>query len=86
LIQVADLFCPRTGEAVVVPVDSTVVVAGVTALIVVAPTPVCIKVMVDPIAYGTLALVGNLNVLAEALLIVTIAPASAATVTYAVVV
>lgn len=50
LIQVAALYCPKVGEAAVAPVDSTVVVAGVTALIVVRPAPICIKVMVEPIA------------------------------------
>ncbi len=39
LIQAADLYCARVGDAAVAPALNTVVVPGVTALIVQVPVP-----------------------------------------------
>ena len=40
LIQAADLYCPNVGDAAVAPALNTVVVPGVTALIVSVPAPI----------------------------------------------
>jgi hypothetical protein len=71
LIQAADLYCARVGDAAVAPADSTVVVPLVVADIVQVPAPIFNTVMQVPIGNATDALVGILKALAEALFIVT---------------
>jgi hypothetical protein len=71
LMQAADLYCPRVGEAAVAPADNTVVVPGVTAEIVHSPAPMLRTVITVPIGCATDAFVGILKALADALFIVT---------------
>jgi hypothetical protein len=60
LMQAADLYCARVGEAATVPADKIVVVPGVTAEIVQAPTPMLRIVRTVPIGNATDAFVGIL--------------------------
>ena len=71
LMQAADLYCASVGDAAVAPADKTVVVPEVTAEIVQIPAPMFMTVMTVPTGNATDALVGILNALAEALLMVT---------------
>jgi hypothetical protein len=50
LIQAADLYCPRVGDAATAPALNTVVVPDVTALIVQTPTPIFNTVITVPTA------------------------------------
>jgi hypothetical protein len=61
LIHAADLYCSRVGLAATEAALSTVVVPGVTAEIVVTPTPIDSTVSTVPIGYATAAFVGILN-------------------------
>jgi hypothetical protein len=71
LIQAADLYCARVGDAAVEPALNTVVVPGVAALIVQVPTPIFNTVITVPTAKLYVASVGNLNAIAVALFICT---------------
>jgi hypothetical protein len=66
-MQAALLYCARVGDAATAPADRTVVVPGVTALIVQSPTPLFNTVMTDPTGIAALAFVGNLKATAVAL-------------------
>jgi hypothetical protein len=70
LIQAADLYCSKVGDAAVAPALSTVVVPGVTAEIVQVPTPIDNTVKTVPIGYATAAFVGILNATAVALFMI----------------
>jgi len=59
----------RVGDAAVAPALNTVVVPGVTALIVQVPVPMFKTVMTVPTAKLYVASVGNLNAIAEDLFI-----------------
>ena len=51
LMHVADEYCTRSlGDAAVPPLDRTVVVPLVTALIVTCPAPMAMMLICDPIA------------------------------------
>jgi hypothetical protein len=69
LIQAADLYWLNVGDAATAPALSTVVVPGVTALIVVTPTPIDKTVKTVPIGNAVVALVGILKAMAVALFI-----------------
>jgi hypothetical protein len=69
LMQAADLYCARVGDAAVAPADKTVVVPDVTALIVQVPAPLFNTVMTVPTGKATEAFVGILNAMAVALFI-----------------
>jgi hypothetical protein len=69
-MQTAVLYCARVGDAAVAPADNTVVVPGVTALIVQLPAPILSIVIAVPIGNATDALVGILNAIAVALFII----------------
>jgi hypothetical protein len=69
LIQAADLYCARVGLAATAPALSTVVVPGVTAEIVVRPTPIDSTVITVPIGKLVVASVGILKAMAVALFI-----------------
>jgi hypothetical protein len=71
-MQAADLYCARVGEAATAPALSTVVVPGVTAEIVVVPTPTDKTVRTVPIGKAVVAFVGILNAMAVALFITNI--------------
>ena len=71
LIQAAERYWARVGDAATAPALRTVVVPGVTADNVQTPTPMFMTVMTVPMGWATLAFVGSLKVLAEALDIVT---------------
>jgi len=59
LTKVADEYCTRSlGAAGVPPLDRTVVVPLVTALIVTWPAPIWMILICDPIGNATEALVG----------------------------
>jgi len=49
-MQAADLYCARVGDAAVAPALNTVVVPGVTALIVQTPAPIFNTVITVPTA------------------------------------
>jgi hypothetical protein len=68
-MQAALLYLARVGDAAVAPALSTVVVPGVTALIVQVPTPIFSTVITDPTGIATDALVGILKAIAVALFI-----------------
>ena len=70
LMQAADLYCATVGDAGVPPALNTVVVPGVTALIVQVPTPIFNIVNAVPIGNATEASVGILNAIAVALFII----------------
>jgi len=57
-MQAAVLYCPRVGDAATAPADRTVVVPGVTALIVHKPAPLFNTVMTVPTGIAAVALVG----------------------------
>ena len=67
LMQVAALCCAKVGDALTAPADVTVVVPGVTALMVKRPAPVLIMVTAVPMPKLVVASVGMLTVLVEAL-------------------
>ena len=59
LTKVADEYCTRSlGDAAVAPLDRTVVVPLVTALIVTCPAPIWMMLIWHPIGNATEALVG----------------------------
>jgi hypothetical protein len=62
------LYCARVGDAAVAPALRTVVVPEVTAEIVQVPAPIFMTVITVPTGCATLAFVGILIALAEALL------------------
>jgi hypothetical protein len=70
LIQAADLYCARVGEAAVAPELKTVVVPGVVAEIVQVPTPMFRTVITVPISNATEASVGILKAIAVALFMI----------------
>jgi len=63
-MQAADLYCAKVGDAATAPALSTVVVPGVTAEIVVTPTPIDKTVSTVPIGNAVVALVGILKAIA----------------------
>jgi hypothetical protein len=67
LIQAADLYCASVGAAAVAPAERIVVVPLVTAEMVQIPAPIFSRLITVPIGCATLALVGILMALAEAL-------------------
>jgi hypothetical protein len=69
LIHTADLYCVRVGDAGTAPALNTVVVPGVSALIVYTPAPIFTTVNAVPIGNATDASVGILNATAVALFI-----------------
>jgi hypothetical protein len=69
LMQAADLYCARVGEAATAPVERTVVVPDVTAEIVQSPAPLLRIVITDPTGIAAVALVGILSATAVALFI-----------------
>ena len=69
LMQAADLYCARVGEAATAPADRTVVVPEVTALIVQSPAPLFNTVMTVPTGIAAVALEGIFSSTAEPLLI-----------------
>ena len=72
LMQTAVLYCPKVGEAAVVPADKTVVVPEVVALMVHVPAPLFNTVIAVPTGNATEAFVGIFNAIAVALFIGTI--------------
>jgi hypothetical protein len=63
------LYWESVGDAAVAPALSTVVVPGVTAEIVVTPTPIDSTVRTVPIGKAVVAFVGSLKAMAVALFI-----------------
>jgi hypothetical protein len=70
-MQVAALYWPSVGAALVVPALFTVVVPEVTADIVQVPAPIFSTVITVPVGKATLASVGILKAIAVALFIIT---------------
>ena len=66
LMQLAALCCDKVGDALTAPADVTVVVPGVTALMVSRPAPVLMMVTAVPMPKSVVASVGMLTVLVEA--------------------
>jgi hypothetical protein len=69
LIQAAERFCARVGEADTAPADRIVVVPEVTAEMVQRPAPLLRIVMTDPTGIAAVALVGIFRATAVALFI-----------------
>jgi hypothetical protein len=67
LIIAQDLYCASVGAAATAPAERIVVVPLVTAETVQRPAPIFSKLITVPIGCATLALVGILMALAEAL-------------------
>ncbi len=67
LMQVAALCCAKVGDALTAPADVTVVVPGVTALMVRRPAPVFMMVTAVPMPKFVVASVGMLTVFVPAL-------------------
>lgn len=66
-MQTAPRCCATVGDALVAPAEVTVVVPGVTALMVNKPAPVLMIVIVVPMPKLVVASVGMLTVFVEAL-------------------
>ena len=76
-MHVADAYCTRKyGAAGAAPAETSVVVPGVTAEIVVVPAPNCATLIFVPIGKGATAFVGIENTFAPATVIVTSLSAS----------